>query len=275
MKCAWQELLAILPSWLAAAVETCEKDELQEIRLRLGRKTELVYAKSCRWLDRTATAEDMSLCINTVSRYSPWTSQSLAQGFLCAPGGHRIGVCGEAVMKDGEMTTVRIPTSLCIRVARDYPGIGNSISRMQGSILLIGPPGAGKTTLLRDLARQIAQNHMVAVVDERCELFPASFQTGAQMDILSGCPKGIGIERVLRTMGPEYIVVDEITAAADCEALLHAGWCGIKLLATAHAASAADLRTRPIYRPLWETKLFDHLVILGRDKSWREERMPV
>ena len=78
---------------------------------------------------------------------------------------------------------------------------------------------------------------------------------------------------VLRSMGPEWIAVDEITAAGDCDALIQAGWCGVKLLATVHASGIDDLTQRPIYRPLLQTKLFRQGIILRRDKSMRLERM--
>lgn len=78
---------------------------------------------------------------------------------------------------------------------------------------------------------------------------------------------------LLRTMSPGAIAVDEITADEDCDALLQSGWCGVELLATAHAANAEELNRRPIYQKLILNRLFDWLVILQQDKSWRLERM--
>jgi stage III sporulation protein AA len=81
------------------------------------------------------------------------------------------------------------------------------------------------------------------------------------------------MEKVLRTMGPHTIAVDEITSARDCAAMLHVAWCGVKLLATAHASCREDLMARPVYKPLVKSHLFDTLVILRSDKSWKAERM--
>lgn len=278
MRCAWQALLSILPPWLARQADAQARERLQELRLRLGSPPELVCSDGIRTLSRSVCREDLNFCIHTASHYSPWAAQTMAKGYLTAPGGHRIGVCGEAVVNGGVMTGVRCVTSLCIRVARDFPGIGEKAARLSGSILLIGPPGSGKTTLLRDLIRCISRKETVAVVDERGELFPRSgdgalFDGGAQLDVLEGCPKAAGIDTVLRTMGPQCIAVDEITAPEDCAALQSAGWCGVRLLATAHASSLRDLGSRALYRPLMEKQLFDHILILGRDKSWREERV--
>ncbi|MBO4938322.1 MAG: stage III sporulation protein AB [Oscillospiraceae bacterium] len=275
MTCAWKELLGILPVWIAEEVENTGRTCLQELRLRCGKPPELVMASESKWLSRSCCRDDLNHCVNMASRYSPWAAQTASEGYITAPGGHRIGLCGDAVMKEGTIRGIKEVRMICIRVARDYPGIARKADNLTGSILLLGPPGSGKTTLLRDLVRHISETQTVAVVDERGELFPAAggFDSGRKLDVLCGCPKSIGIDMVLRTMGPSCIAVDEITAENDCKALIRAGWCGVRLLATAHAANLHDLNARPVYRSLVTTRLFDHILILRRDKSWYVERM--
>lgn len=271
MHCAWNDLLSILPLWMRSSVDQYRNHPVQEIRLRNASPPELIVAGSSIWLCRTVHSEDLLFCINAASRYSPWAAATSSQGFITAPGGHRIGLCGEAIVKENQMSGIRIPSSLCIRIARDYPGIAGGFRCMNRSVLILGAPGWGKTTLLRDLARAIANEHLVSVVDERQELFPHGFLPGRRMDILSGCPKSQGIETVLRTMGPEWIAVDEITAAGDCTALLQAYGCGVKLLATAHAANLDDFSNRALYRPLYLAHVFDTFLILQKDKSFLVE----
>ena len=175
------------------------------------------------------------------------------------------------------MSGIRNIRSLCIRVARDFPGMVRDQRLHSGSILIVGSPGSGKTTFLRDLIRLRSETGIgsVAVVDQRGELFPegAGFDTGRRTDVLTGCGKKEGMEALLRTMGPETIAVDEITSEEDCRALLHGAWCGVSLIATAHAASKGDLQARAVYRPLMDSGIFDMLVILRRDKSWKAERV--
>lgn len=273
MMCAWKELLSILPPRLRREVDSLGKEPVQELRLRCGAPAELVLAGKSLWLAETATRDDLNFVINTASRYSPWAASTAAQGYITAPGGHRIGLCGEAVCRNGAVEGIREIHSLCIRVARDFPGIGKAATGLKGSILILGAPGWGKTTLLRDLARQLSEKEAVSVVDERGELFPEGFLRGKRMDVLTGCPKPPGIDMVLRTMGPSCIAVDEITAEGDCQALMQAANCGVRLLATAHAGSARDFRCRRVYRPLAEEGIFETLLILDRDKAYKVERM--
>lgn len=280
MRCAWQAYLNLIPVWMREDVDKQGKDTLLELRLRLGIPPELVIRTGNILLNRPTSREDIQFCVNIASKYSPWASATMKKGYITATGGHRIGICGEAIVANGCITGIRDITSLNLRVARDFPGIAAKANSYNGSILIVGRPGSGKTTLLRDLIRQRSDSSAccVAVVDEREEIFPRTgnamcFPTGKHTDVLSGCPKVDGIEAVLRNMNPDVIAVDEITAEEDCLALLHSGWCGVKLIATAHAGNREDLFNRPIYRPILENKLFDILLILHPDKSWHVERI--
>ena len=280
MNCQWQAFLTLLPHWMRLEVDRLGRENLQELRIRTGQAPELCFQDSVRRLARYVVRDDINFIINAASEYSPWAAGTTAEGFLTAAGGHRIGICGVGTVQDRAVTGIHYPTSLCMRVARDFEGIAHRADGIVGSVLIIGPPGSGKTTLLRDLIRQRSKKGQgsVVVIDEREEIFPlyrgqACFFAGERTDIMSRCPKAAGIDAAIRNMNPEWLAVDEITAQADCDALLHAGWCGVNLLATAHAGSLQDLKTRPVYQTIVNYRLFTHILLLRRDKTWTIERI--
>ena len=265
MKWNEQQLLSILPQRLRSA----DYRDVREVRLRLGQRPRLSTAEGFREIEGAVAGEELRFVVNAASRYSPWNAGTMAQGYLTAPGGHRIGLCGE-----GAGETLREITSVCIRIARDYPGIAAGLP-MEGNLLILGAPGSGKTTLLRDYIRQRGRRTVVAVVDERREIFPEGFDRCGSIDVLSGVAKERGMDMVLRCMSPRVIALDEITSAEDCSALIRGAWCGVDLVATAHASSIRELKERRVYRPLWETGLFPKAAVLDSAQSWHiREVMP-
>lgn len=271
MKCAWDELLAILPQQIRREVNDHGKESAEELRLRLDKLPQLRCREGSYWIENCVDAMDLQFVINAASGYSPWAATTIAKGYLTAPGGHRIGLCGEAYGDNEKGKGIRNVTSLNIRIARDF----DNLIQLDpgGNILILGPPGSGKTTLLRCLCRLIAGQETITVVDERGELFPKGVERGRQMDVLSNCPKAEGLSMALRTMGPRCIAVDEITDSQDCDALEQAAWCGVRLLATAHASGKEDLLRRSVYKPLAQSGLFDRILVLRGDKTWYMERL--
>ena len=119
----------------------------------------------------------------------------LAQGFLTAPGGCRVGVAGRFTERDGQLIPQQI-TSLNFRIARVVSAVLPEKLRqlLQGhfvGMLVVGEPDSGKTTLLRQIVFALEQLHCAAaVVDERGELFPAGYMLRpAAVDVLAGVPK--------------------------------------------------------------------------------------
>lgn len=276
MICQWQELIGILPVWLRGEVDKLKETGINEIRLRLHSPPEIISQKGAVVLQRSITVEDLNFCLNSATKYSPWTSSTVTEGFITAPGGHRIGLCGECVWAGGQLKNISFLTSVCIRVSKDFPGLADKLTNPTGSVLIIGKPGSGKTTLLRDLIRRLSAQESVTVIDERRELFPVlngqfAFDRGPHMDVLSGCKKSAGLDMAIRTMSPDTVAVDEITAEDDCRALENAAWCGVRILATAHAGSRSDLYSRKIYQSLLYNKIFQTLIVFQKDKSWKQE----
>lgn len=267
MTCAWNEFLELLPQWMRSKTDEYGKDKLLELRLRDNSPPELVTASGSVWLQGLCRKQDIDWIVNAASDYSPWNAESIALGYCTSRGGHRIGICGIAATKDGAVCGMQRITSLCIRIARDIPGVSSEYQIKPESVLILGAPGWGKTTFLRDLLRRLSQKYHVGVVDEREEIFPSAFLQQERIDVLRRYPKAMGIELILRSMNPAFIAVDEITADRDCRALIQAAHSGVHLIATAHASSISDLHSRPIYRPLLSNHIFDSIIQLQPDRS--------
>ncbi len=284
MNCCWRELLELLPPWLRESIGSEMQAHVpREIRLHLGQMVQVVTQQG-EWYPtcRRVGKEDLEHILNIASRFSAYAAQSVAQGYITGRGGHRIGLCGECVVQDGVVTGIKELRSLCIRVARDIPGLADGLlsSLADGSVLILGPPGSGKTTLLRDLIRQISdgRQEQIGVIDQRSELFPVTpdgfyFNTGGRTDVLTGAGKAAGIELLLRSMGPKWIALDEISAMDDCTALEQCGYCGVRFLATAHAWTPDDLKRRPVYRRLLKTGMFKTAIWLKDDQTYTIERL--
>ena len=109
----------------------------------------------------------------------------------------------------------------------------------------------------------------VGIVDERSELAAMrggipQLPIGIRSDVLDGCPKAEGINMLLRSMGPEVIVCDEIGREEDAAAIMEAVNGGVRMLCSAHGASKEDLLSRPVLSGLLQQKAFDRIVLLSR-----------
>lgn len=207
------------------------------------------------------------------------------RGYLTFEGGHRIGLCGTAVLREGEIHALRCISSANLRIARQVKGAaGPALDRLcpRGRLadtLIMAPPGLGKTTLLRDLIRSVSEGEgcvplRVSLADERGEVAAMynglpQLEVGRRTDVAEGCPKAQGLMLLLRAMNPQVLAVDEITARSDVEAMMAAAGCGVTLLATAHGEGRAGLERRPLYRPLLEEGLFRFLVRIRREGERR------
>ena len=210
-----------------------------------------------------------SLTEMSVYRYN----NQIKQGFISTADGIRVGLAGEIIMDEtGAVKTLRNVNSLVVRVPHEIKGCASPIipaieenSRILNT-LIVSPPGCGKTTMLRDLARLLSfgekvQNVLIA--DERFEIAGASQDVGSTTDVFYGGTKDFVFTSATRSLAPSVIITDEIGTNEDAEAVYHASYSGISVIATAHAKDTDELKTKPTLKPLITSKVFDRYIILS------------
>lgn len=284
-----RDLLPCLPPYARELLEAvCEQAPLEEIRLRAGKPLELRFSDGERLLrgrggGGVASRADCERALAAFAGQSLYAyERELSEGFLTLAGGYRVAVCGRVTLdRDGLMRFDTVG-SLCVRIPRQALG---AASRLLARILdpdgkprptlIVSPPACGKTTLLRDAARALsnglygAKPCRVGLVDERYEFAGSPDETamldvGERTDVLFGAPRAQGVRLMVRTLSPDVIVTDEIGSLADAEAVQDAVRCGVKVLASAHAASRKSAEARRSLHTLIAQRAFEIIVLLGR-----------
>ena len=270
---------ALLPASLRASalfLPEERKTQAEEFRLRCGAGAFLRLAEGEVRLAGNVSAAELGEAVEKITKSSFYAAEeSLKYGYFTAEGGYRVGFCGSVIRKDGVCTGFRSVSSLCIRIPREVRCVEDELfsSLRDRSVLIFSRPGCGKTTFLRDLVRRLSDcGQTVALADERGELAALSggvpqFDVGGCTDVLEGCPKAQAAEILLRTMAPQVLAMDEL-GAEDLSILQRGVVSGVRLLATAHAASREELERKGI--PL---ELFDALVNIERQDSRRTYRL--
>lgn len=286
---AYDVLIKLLPIKLretAAFATDRDKQLAEEIRLRCGQELSIVLPGGEKNLTAggkpvTVQPQDLEYVIELATRSSAYSAvESVRKGYITINGGHRIGLCGSAVVINGEITNLVKLSSISIRIARQIYGVADPLFREYGgnfdSTLIIAPPGCGKTTLLRDLVRQLSNGsgkmrpQRIGLADERGEIAAMQggmpqMDVGRHTDILNGSPKAEAMLMLLKTMNPTVLACDEITSEGDVFAVEQAANCGVKLLATAHAANMDELKVRPVYQRLLQLHVFRYFAYLSPD----------
>lgn len=260
-----------------------QNDDLQEIRVRVGRPIEFIFDQSTNWLTRTIPQQnDGHYLLNQLSEFSLYRmEEELRSGYITIEGGHRVGIAGKVITSGKEVKALQHITCFNIRIAKEKRNSAMEVMKhiyqqKYLNTMIIGPPQSGKTTIIRDLTRMIAtvkgtasHSQKVAVVDERSEIAASirgipQHDVGMRTDIMDACPKAEGMMMLVRSMSPDIIVVDEIGTKEDVQAISEAIHTGVTIICTAHANQWKDLYKRPSMKELLDQGVFDRFILLGK-----------
>lgn len=276
-----------LPSWLSRPLAELPielAEQVHEIRLRVGCPVQMTISgvlctSACvpalRQIVLTQLQMDeifLTLCGGSVHTHQA----EVAQGYVTLPNGCRAGLGGRFFLHPTQGAVLQQLHSVNLRIARwkwiTLPEeLRSLLEQKLTGVLLIGEPDSGKTTLLRSIAQALAaQDKTVCVIDERREICPGATvpyeQKTMAVDEISGLPKAMAVQMALRTLSPQFILLDELGGTEEVRALEQGMFSGAAIIATLHASSWEEASCRPQLQEFRACGALQAAVLLrGRD----------
>ncbi len=234
-------LLSILPQSIREHLEAIgHEDELLEVVMDLGR------APSARYVDgevmireAEVTQAEIDQVVNGIGDFDDDNRAGIARTL------HRIsGIRNRRGQVVGLTCRVGRAVYGTIDIIKDIVDGGHSI-------LLLGRPGVGKTTMLREIARVLAEQKRVVIVDTSNEIggdgdipHPAVGRA-RRMQVPRPSQQHETMIEAVENHNPEVIVIDEIGRAAEAIAARTINERGVQLIGTAHGNTLENILLNP------------------------------
>jgi stage III sporulation protein SpoIIIAA len=234
-------LVDVMPPDIASALRNIDRfDELLEVVLDLGRPSEARYVTGeVQLSDREIEQDTVDYVVSRIGDFGDDNRAGIERTL------HRISAIRN---RSGRIIglTCRVGRAVygTIDIIRDVVESGNSV-------LLLGRPGVGKTTMLREVARILAENKRVVIVDTSNEIggdgdipHPAIGRARRMQVSTPALQHAVMIEAVENHM-PEVIVIDEIGTELEASAARTIAERGVQLVGTAHGQTLDNLMMNP------------------------------
>lgn len=284
-----KDVLEYFPYDIKSKIREYNLENLEEIRVRSNRNILLKIGQEEFRVDYIINTNEILEILQRICDNSIYTYQGqICNGYITIRGGHRVGITGNVVVKEGQVINISHIYSLNFRIAKQIIGCSNIIIpyilnlKENGvyNTVIISPPGRGKTTLLRDCIRSISNGILnygfhgitVGVVDERGEIaamykgIPQN-DLGERTDILDNVSKDIGMKMLVRSMSPKVIAADEIGTEEDVQAINYAVTSGVKGIFTAHGDSLENITLNPILSKLYNLGILERIILIEENRN--------
>lgn len=284
-----------LPSHISGALSRLSLsalEKIEEIRLRANAVTTVtISGETCVLCESgitkkstkplTTSTQDIEDFIYRFCKGSVYSYEHTLSEFYITIGSVRVGISGEAHVKNGVLSGVGSIYSVNIRIPRHIDGCAATVTEHIArcgfpdgkGILIASAPGQGKTTLLRDLTKslslctgesEISQIYKVCVIDERREIYMDGIFRFCCADFLLGTGKVKGIEIASRVLSPQIIICDEIGSAEEAESIRLQKNSGTVFIASVHADSTEAIMKKEFLRKMFEEGVFGYTYLLNR-----------
>ena len=234
-------LLNLLPEHIQEALEIEDRqDRLIEVVMDLGRRPAARYPEGEVILgEEEVTQEQIDHVVAGIAKFDDDNRAGIARTL------HRI-----SALKNRQGKVV----GLTCRVGKVVHGTSDIISDIiedGKSLLLLGRPGVGKTTMLREVARILADQKRVIVVDTSNEIggdgdIPhEAVGRARRMQVATPAMQHKTMIEAVENHNPEVIVIDEIGREEEAAAARTINERGVQLVGTAHGNTLDNLLMNP------------------------------
>ena len=276
----------LLPEWLYSyLMKNYKFEDIQELRIRKNQPIQISYkGKMIELMTESglylkpiyASQEIIDYIISIATKQSLYAfDDQIRSGFIVTENGIRIGLCGTVVMNDDKVKFIKKITSLNIRIGHNVLNCSNEIinylisNQRVKNTLIISSPGEGKTTMLRDIIMNISNKFNISnimVIDEKFEIAGENqkFNLGKNVDVMQGSNKKFAFFDAIKVMSPSVIVTDEIIDEKDIDGVRFAIKSGVSVVASVHAKTIEELKTKPYFEKLITEKYFERFVVLSK-----------
>ena len=276
----------ILPDWLFNNLSKNYKlCDIQEIRIRKNQPIQICYKGMMVELKSDtgiylkplyASAEMIEQIISVATKHSLYAfDEQIKNGYIITENGIRIGLCGTAVVKDGKISLIKKISSINIRIGHNIIDCSRDIihflvsSQRVKNTLILSAPGEGKTTILRDIVLKLSNTFNISnimVIDEKFEIAGESqnFDLGKNVDVMQGANKKFSFFEAIKVMNPSVIATDELVTDEDIEGVKFAIKSGVSVIATVHAKSIEELKSKQYFEKLILDNYFERFIVLSK-----------